>query len=175
MKKRILQVSVILLPLILLAIFAYTTANPVVVDKERLSVTVNDKKIYAPAGWTTGYNDNIPGEHIEALVDDDGNMRVAIGTISLDKEVTFRELGPDYTQAICEEILASDVEPINTPTLVNYDNYYRVEYQYNIENDLVYINFCIPIDSNVIYEILEIKPNEQTGKLRMEMLNAIIL
>ena len=65
------------------------------------------------------------------------------------------------------------MQPINEPQLTIVGNTYRLEYQYMIEEDYIFVNFTIPLDSNIIYEILEVKPDDDTSAIRAEALEII--
>ena len=173
MKKRILQIAFILLLLGLGTGYCYTRQNPIVIEENEASITIAGGKIHTPTGWTTGYNDYDNGEHIDMFLDANGDMRVAVATIQLAVESTFEELGPDYTKAICDEVLNEDDVPINEPEIYEFENCYLIEYQYNIENDLVYATFCMPLKSNYIYEVLEVKPAEETTNIKLEVLDNV--
>lgn len=172
MKKRIINVLLTLSFLGLMTFYTYTVQNPIVVSKEKAHAEIENTEVYVPNGWTTGSSVTEEGEEIVAFLDTDSALRVAVASIELQKKLN--EVPSQVFEALCTQVVNEDIAPLNEPVARIEDNCYRMDFQYNVENDLIYICFVAPIDDNKLFEVMEVKPTEDTKRIRTEAINAII-
>lgn len=173
MLKRFLSVVAVLVVTGALVGISYTTNNPIVISQTQSEPEVAGSSVRVPTGWTTGSNDTEDGEHIDMFMDTDNVMRVAVGAVDVDISTSFEHINRENIKTLCETIIAADDPILNVPKITEDDVCYYIDYQYNIENDLVYVNFCIPKKYATIYEIIEVKPSSETKLIRDSVIKAI--